>query len=64
MRCSMNSLKKPIDQPFAAGAGIQLPRSPPADPYQALDDLMAAVEILCPTWPKRGTFKDKGDMLL
>jgi hypothetical protein len=60
----MSSLKKPIEQPFAGAGGIQVPHSPPADPYQALDDLMTAVEILCPAWPMRETFKDAGGMLL
>ena len=30
----------------------------------ALDDLMAAVEVLCPTWPQRETFINTGGMLL
>jgi hypothetical protein len=60
----MNSLQKSVEQPFAADGGIQVPPSPPADPYQALDDLMAAVEALCPTWPQRETFLDTGSMLL
>lgn len=28
------------------------------DPFEALDDLMAVVEALCPTWPQRATFVD------
>jgi hypothetical protein len=34
------------------------------DPYQALDDLMAAVEILCPIWPPRDAFRVGGNLLL
>ena len=34
------------------------------DPYRALDDLMAAVEVLCPVWPPRAPFVDGGRMLL
>ncbi len=26
------------------------------DPFEALDDLMQVVEILCPTYPERDTF--------
>ena len=34
------------------------------DPYRALDDLMAVVEVLCPVWPPREGFVDGGKMLL
>jgi hypothetical protein len=60
----MNSFKKSVEQPFAADGGIQVPPSSPADPFQALDDLMAAVEALCPTWPQRDAFINTGTMLL
>jgi hypothetical protein len=60
----MNSLQKSVDPPFAADGGIQVPPDSPADPFQALDDLMAAVEALCPTWPQRATFLNLGPWLL
>ncbi len=60
----MNSSKKSIEQPFAEDGGIQVPLGAPADPFQALDDLMAVVEALSPTWPERETFIDTGGMLL
>lgn len=28
------------------------------DPFEALDDLMQVVEMLCPTYPARDTFAD------
>ena len=44
------------EAPFAAEGGLA-PSLPVAeDPYQALDDLMAGVEALCPVWPRRDTF--------
>jgi hypothetical protein len=60
----MNSFKKSGEQPFAADGGILVPPGTLADPFQALDDLMAAIEVLCPTWPQRDTFIDSGGMLL
>ncbi len=60
----MNSLKKSDKQPFAQDGGIRLPPDPPVDPFQSLDDLMAAVEALCPTWPERETFVKFSSMLL
>jgi hypothetical protein len=60
----MNSLKKSVDQPFASEGGIRVAPNTLADPYQALDDLMAAVEALCPTWPQRDTFINAGALLL
>ena len=60
----MNSSVKPIEFPFAAGAGLHVPVSLREDPYQALDDLMAAVEALCPAWPPRAGFNGGGKMLL
>lgn len=59
----MNS-SRPPDQPLSNGAGIETPRIPEDDPYRALDELMAVIEILCPEWPERGTFVDSGKMLL
>lgn len=43
-------------QPLAAEGGIRAPPGHAADPYQALDELMAVVEALCPRWPDRPTF--------
>jgi hypothetical protein len=34
------------------------------DPYRTLDDLMAAVEALCPVWPPRSGFVNGDKMLL
>jgi len=52
------------EPPFAAGGGVQTSSRFEEDPLKALDDLMAAVEALCPKWPERGTFVDGGKMLL
>jgi hypothetical protein len=41
-----------------------MPPDSPADPFQTLDDLMAAVEALWPTWPQRETFLHMHAMLL
>jgi hypothetical protein len=60
----MNSLTKSVEQPLADDGGIQVPPDRPLDPFQTLDDLMAAVEALCPTWPQRETFLHMGAMLL
>lgn len=60
----MNSSKISVEQPFAADGGIQVPADVAADPYQALDDLMAAIEALCPSWPQRDTYINTGALLL
>lgn len=60
----MTSSAKPTDQPFANGTGITRPFASEEDPYRTLDDLMAVVEALCPTWPERGVFVESGEMLL
>lgn len=62
----MNSWVKPpeTEQPFAVDAGVRASVPPPTDPYEALDDLMAVVEALCPKWPDRGPFVSSGKMLL
>jgi hypothetical protein len=60
----MSSLKKPAEPPFAAAAGLGAPVRREEDPYRALDDLMAAVEALCPVWPPRAGFVNGGRMLL
>lgn len=41
---------------FFADAGVSIPSEAGPDPFAALDDLMSAVEALCPSWPPRATF--------
>ena len=61
----MNSFTKPAEPYFAANAGLGAPeRRDEVDPYRTLDDLMAAVEALCPVWPPRVVFMNGGKMLL
>ena len=60
----MNSLQKSPDAPIAAYDGLETPVQFDGDPYLALDDLMAAVEALCPVWPQREIFVDGGKVLL
>jgi hypothetical protein len=55
----MSSSEKSTDVPFAADGGLDAPMAPPSDPFQALDELMAVVEELCPVWPPRDTFKNE-----
>ena len=57
-------LPKSNDAPIAAYDGLAPALPLDADPYWALDDLMAAVEALCPVWPERECFVDGGKMLL
>ncbi|HEY1327836.1 MAG TPA: hypothetical protein VGI14_12920 [Casimicrobiaceae bacterium] len=49
----MSSFETPGEAPIAAGGGIDVSVSSDDDPYRALDDLMAAIEVLSPTWPPR-----------
>lgn len=60
----MRSSAKPPESPIAADGGVRARCSEPADPYRALDELMVAVEALCPKWPERPTFPPKGRFLL
>lgn len=60
----MRSFAKSAEAPFAAEGGVRLPAQAVDDPYQALDDLMAVVELLCPEWPARRPFSSAGRMLL
>lgn len=53
-----------LAQPFAAGGGTNRASQPRRDPFEALDDLMAVVEALCPVWPERPTFAESGPFLL
>jgi len=46
---------------------LEQPRPPPAspaDPFRALDDLMAAVEIFCNRWPARAVDRSPRRCLL
>ncbi|HEX8011674.1 MAG TPA: hypothetical protein VF814_12180, partial [Casimicrobiaceae bacterium] len=63
-RCSMSSFAKSAEFPFAAEGGIEAPPNLEEDPYRTLDDLMAAVEALCPVWPQRAAFPGGSRMLL
>lgn len=60
----MSSFAKAVEPPIAAAGGIDPPPRPDEDPYEALDDLMAAVEILCPVWPPRDAFLAGSNLLL
>lgn len=57
----MNSSEKLTDSPFVAEGGVSSPSPAPADPYQALDELMAVIEELCPVWPPRPTFTNESN---
>jgi hypothetical protein len=48
---------------FADG-GVSVPLSSGRDPFEALDDLMAVIDLLCPQWPVRGSFGPMPDMRL
>lgn len=50
--------------PLAAEGGIATPTESARDPFEALDDLMAVVEALCPVWPSRPTFRDSDQFKL
>ena len=60
----MNSSINPTEPPFAAEGGLGAAICHEEDPYRALDDLMAAVEALCPVWPPRDAFASGARMLL
>jgi hypothetical protein len=47
----MSSFETPADLPIAPSGGVRSSAISDEDRYHALDDLMAAVEALCPTWP-------------
>jgi len=57
----MSSSEKSTNAPIVAEGGVESPLPVPADPYQALDELMAVLEELCPVWPTRPTFKNESD---
>ena len=60
----MSSFAKSAEPRFAADGGLDAPVRREEDPYRTLDDLMAAVEALCPVWPPRAGFVNGGRMLL
>lgn len=69
----MRSSQTSTDQPghhtgpvvLVAGAGaVATPAADARDPYEALDDLMAVVEALCPSWPPRPGFGPMPDLRL
>lgn len=55
----MSSSEKSTDAPIVADGGVAPALAAPADPFQALDDLMAVVEELCPVWPPRPIFTNE-----
>jgi hypothetical protein len=57
----MPSFPSSAEPPFAAEGSTP---SAPEDPFRALDDLMAAVEALCPEWPARPPLRGGSRMLL
>ena len=59
------SVPSGADQPLVRDGGLPDARAATdRDPFEALDDLMAVVEALCPTWPQRGTFEESSKFLL
>lgn len=60
----MNDCAKSADPPLFAEGGQRAPVYLEDDPYRALDELMAAVEALCPQWPRRDAFGVGSRMLL
>ncbi len=53
---SCGNLTSVNDAPLAAEGGLALPAARAEDRFRALDELMAVVEALCPTWPQRDPF--------
>jgi hypothetical protein len=51
-------------QHLAGDGGVKIIPVSSRDPYEALDDLMAVVEALCPRWPARELFKTLGVWIL
>jgi len=60
----MNSSAKSAEPPFAAAGGLDTLIPGDQDPYRVLDDLMAAIELLCPVWPQRGRFAEGARFLM
>jgi hypothetical protein len=61
---SSNFCEMRHNQPLVEDGGFYMPAAPVKDPYEALDDLMAVVEALCPVWPQREGFTGMEQMLL
>ncbi|MCC7460981.1 MAG: hypothetical protein IT480_00825 [Gammaproteobacteria bacterium] len=59
----MNSATAP-EGPALIGDLPAIESARPADPFQALDDLMVVLEALCPRWPVRPPATDMTDMRL
>jgi hypothetical protein len=52
-------------QPLAADGGItHVPAATSRDPFEALDDLMTVIEVLCPVWPNREIFSSTDRFLI
>ena len=62
--CSMSSYAKSAEPPFAADGGVDVPARSEEDPYRTLDNLMAAVEALCPVWRPRDVFAEGARVLM
>jgi hypothetical protein len=60
----MKSSATPAEVPIAAEGGVRVAINEAADPYQAFDELMVAVEALCPRWPERPPFPSNARFLL
>lgn len=54
----MNSSNKPSKHIIAGSGGMPMAVTNEKDPFETLDDLMAAIEGLCPIWPPRDTFEN------
>ncbi len=57
----MSCSEKSTDAPLFAEGGVDTPPPVPADPYQALDELMVVIEELCPVWPLRPIFTNESN---
>lgn len=60
----MKSSAKPAEPPIAAEGGVRPRMAATTDPFQALDELMVAVEALCPKWPERPIFREGARFLM
>lgn len=60
----MTYCEKPAEPNFVREGGIMVPIDTRRDPFEALDDLMAVVEVLCPVWPQREAFTSGSQFLL
>ena len=60
----MSSSAQSAEAPLFAEGGLRAPVRVEEDPYRALDELMAAVEALCPVWPSRDDLGAGSRMLL